>query len=144
MIETRVLKIVRNVQRLGRQKAELDLRIAAAIADLEAALEAATRSVGAATDSTAGSTGGGATDTSVESRSGDGRQPAPSNRRHSRAIRFANPLPERKYWTPSRGSRRGTIAKHEGGPSLGNRRILARSTGPRLGQPMRHNKGPTH
>eukprot|EP01068_Selenidium_serpulae_P005990 Selendium_serpulae@DN4256_c2_g2_i2.p1 len=68
--------------------------------------------------------------------------PMPQSRRHSRAIRFGKPPPEEKCDTPpQRRSRRGTI---EGGQSLGNRPIVARTMGPRLGQPMRHKKGPNN
>eukprot|EP01068_Selenidium_serpulae_P009215 Selendium_serpulae@DN5178_c0_g1_i1.p2 len=68
--------------------------------------------------------------------------PMPRSRRHIRALRFGNSLPETTYGSPSRRSRRGTIEKHEGGVSLGKRPIVARSTGPRLSQPMRHQKRP--
>eukprot|EP01068_Selenidium_serpulae_P019504 Selendium_serpulae@DN6759_c0_g1_i1.p3 len=61
--------------------------------------------------------------------------PVRSSRRQSRAAIFGSPPPETK--TPSR-RRTGR------GLSPGNRRIVARLTGPRLCQPMRHHKGPNN
>eukprot|EP01068_Selenidium_serpulae_P009631 Selendium_serpulae@DN5280_c0_g3_i1.p1 len=109
----RLNALIQLVQQLNRNKAELDRQLTAAHESLVAAV--AELVVQLVPEPIPEADDGGPSPP----------PPMPESRRLRRAMRFGHRLPETTYGSPSlRGSRRGTIEKHEGGQSLGKPHVL--------------------
>eukprot|EP01068_Selenidium_serpulae_P020221 Selendium_serpulae@DN8093_c0_g1_i1.p1 len=139
--KARVHSLKEKVKHLNDAKAELERQLAAAVAALVEELEAASA---ASSSFESATTVDSTSSTDSPSEASEDATPPPPNRRHSRQIQFGRcPQSGKKEEPPSQrlGIRH---QKHESLPrlSLGNKKILARSTGPRLSQPMRHQKRP--